>query len=132
LEVSPGELSSLFEKYFLVVTIIAWLTYLVSKFFEKRLSSRRDYIKARFLQKIATFCATMAATFSFIFFFRYEAIPVLGGRFWVMIWGVVGIIWLGYLIKYYVVNITQQKMELEEKQRKDKYLVGVKKKKKRK
>lgn len=129
LDVSPGDLSPLFEKYFLAITIIAWAAYGLSWFIGKRLSARRNYIKAKFYQKIGTFCITMAASFSFIFFFRYEAIPFLGGRFWVLIWAIGGLIWLIYLIKYYFVNLKQQLASLVEKQKKDKYLVGIKKKK---
>jgi hypothetical protein len=130
LEVSPGELSPRFEKIFLAVLFISYLIYFLSKFFEKRLTARRNFIKAKFLQKTASFCLFMAVSFTFIFFFRYEAIPILGGRFWILIWLITGVIWLGYLLHYYFTKIPQQLTELEQKQKKDKYLVGIKKKKK--
>lgn len=129
LDVSPGDLSPLFEKYFLGITLIAWAIYGLSWFIGKRLIARRNYIKAKFAQKVSSFCVTMAVSFSFIFFFRYEAIPFLGGRFWVLIWALSGFIWFVYLVKYYFVNLPQQLSSLEEKQKRDKYLVGIKKKK---
>ena len=120
LEVNPGELSSRFEKIFLVVLFVNYLLYFLSKFFEKRLTARRNFIKAKFLQKTASFCLFMAVSFTFIFFFRYEAIPILGGRFWIFIWFLTGLIWLGFLLKYYFSIIPKQLSELEAKQKKDK------------
>ena len=129
LDVNPGELSPRFEKIFLFVLFVSYLVYFLSKFFEKRLTARRNFIKAKFLQKNASFCLFMAVSCTFIFFFRYEAIPILGGRFWIFIWLLTGLIWFIFLLKYYLVTIPQQLADLEAKQKKDKYLIGIKKRK---
>ena len=129
LEVNPGELSPRFEKIFLFALFVSYLFYFLSKFLEKRLTARRNFIKAKFLQKTASFCLFMAVSFTFIFFFRYEAIPILGGRFWVFIWLVTGLVWLSFLLKYYFITIPKQLAALETKQKKEKYLVKLKKKK---
>jgi hypothetical protein len=123
LEVNPGDLSDAFEKMFLVVLIICYGFYAASKIGERQLIKRRDFIDAKFLSKIANFLLTMAVSFTFIFFFRYEAIPYLGGRFWILIWALGGIIWLGFLIRYFVAQIPAQKKGLEEKRKLKKYLV---------
>ena len=127
LDVNPGELSPLFEKFFLGVTFSAYLIYFLSKLWQKRLIAKRQFIVAKLWQKIAFFVGTMAVSFSFIFFFRYEAIPVLGGRFWVLIWGITGIICLVYLLKFYFQVLPKQLKELQEKQRLAKYLGNSKK-----
>jgi len=129
LEVSPGELSKGFEAFFIIVLIINYLVYISSKIIQKRLTSTRSYIKAKFWQKTANFSLTMAVSFSFIFFFRYEAIPYLGGRFWILLWLIVGIVWIVYLMKYYFIEMPKQLNDLASKQQKEKYLVNVKKKK---
>ncbi len=128
LEVSPGELSPLFEKYFLAVFFISYFFYFLSKFLQKRLIANRNFIKANFWHKIGNFCLTMAVSFTFIFFFRYEAIPFLGGRFWVLVWIISGLIWLGFLLRDFFVNLPKELKALSEKQRFSKYLVNVKKK----
>jgi hypothetical protein len=127
LEVNPGELSDQFEKFFFAVLIINYGLYFASKLFKKRLISIREFIRARFCQKTANFFLTMAVSFTFIFFFRYEAIPFLGGRFLVLIWLISGLIWLIYLIRYYFVLIKRQLKDLSEKQKMNKYLSKVKK-----
>jgi len=100
IETNPGSLSTGFERFFLVVLIVSYLLFGLSKLMQKKLSSTKSYIKAKFWQKVSTFCLSMAIIFTFIFFFRYEAIPVLGGRFWILIWLLIGLGWLVYLIRY--------------------------------
>lgn len=127
LQVNPGELSSLFEKFFFGVLIVNYGLYFVSKFLQKKLIAHREFIKARFCQKTANFFLTMAVSFTFIFFFRYEAIPFLGGRFWVLLWVIGALVWIIYLVRYYLVYVTSALKELDKKQEFNKYLVKVKK-----
>ena len=123
LEVNPGDLSDLFEKMFLAVLVVCYVFYAASKISEKKLISRRNFIMAKFCSKVANYLLTMAVAFTFIFFFRYEAIPYLGGRFWILIWVITALVWLIYLIRYYLVETARQRKELESKQRLRKYLV---------
>lgn len=123
LDVNPGDLSDSFEKMFLVVLIVCYVFFAASKIGEKKLISRRDFIMAKYLSKVASFLLTMAVVFTFIFFFRYEAIPYLGGRFWVLVWVIMGLAWVIYLVRYYLVEIARQKQEQEKKNKLRKYLV---------
>lgn len=123
LEVNPGELSDLFEKFFFAVLAINYGLYFVSKLYQKKLIAAREFIKAKFCQKAANFFLTMAVSFTFIFFFRYEAIPFLGGRFWIFIWLLAGLAWAIYLVRYYFVHVTNQLKDLDKKQKFNKYLV---------
>jgi hypothetical protein len=85
--------------------------------------SRREFIRADYLAKTANFFLTMAVSFTFIFFFRYEAIPFLGGRFWILIWALGGLAWLIYLVRYYFVHVRKAISDLAQKQKINKYLV---------
>jgi hypothetical protein len=123
LEVNPGDLSDLFEKMFLAVLIICYVLYAASKIGEKRFIKRRDFIDAKFLSKVANYLLTVAVTFTFIFFFRYEAIPYLGARFWILFWLLMDLIWFIYLVRFYIKEIPKQKKELEQKYRIKKYFV---------
>jgi hypothetical protein len=123
LEVNPGDLSDLFEKMFLAVLIICYVFYAVSKIGERKLINKRNFILAKFCSKVANYLLTVAVSFTFIFFFRYEAIPYLGGRFWILLWAIMAVAWGIYLIRYYVVDYAKQKKEMENKQKLRKYLV---------
>lgn len=122
LEVNPGELSDLFEKFFFGVLFINYGFYFLSKAYQKKLIASREFIKAKFCQKTANFFLTMAVSFTFIFFFRYEAIPFLGGRFWVLFWLVCGLAWFIYLVRYYFVHVKNQLKDLDKKKNFNKYL----------
>src|SRR4030042_3104253 len=122
LEVNPGELSERFERIFLVVLAISYLLYGLSKLLNRNLNRKREFIKAKFWQKVSNLCITAAVSFSFIFFFRYEAIPVLGGRFWILAWVIMGFSWLIYLVKYFFVDLKRDLNDLEHKKRLNKYL----------
>jgi len=121
LEVNPGELSDRFEKIFLIVLFICYGLFWAGKLWEKQLIKKRNFLTGKFVQKAGSFFITMAISFTFVFFFRYEAIPVLGGRFWVFIWLIVGLAWFIYLIKYYFVDLQQQLGEYKKKQNLKKY-----------
>jgi phosphotransferase system glucose/maltose/N-acetylglucosamine-specific IIC component len=123
LEVNPGDLSDLFEKMFLIVLIICYVFYAAGKISEKKLIGRRNFILAKFCSKVANYLLTMAVSFTFIFFFRYEAIPYLGGRFWILIWVIMGLAWAVYLVRYFIVDIAKQQKDLDNKQRLRKYFV---------
>jgi hypothetical protein len=127
LTVNPGELSDQFEKFFFAVLVVSYGFYFVSKLWQKRLIASREFIKAKFSQKAANFFLTMAVSFTFIFFFRYEAIPFLGGRFWVLLWIIGALAWFIYLVRYYFVNVRKDLGELEKKQKFNKYLAKGKK-----
>jgi len=122
LEVNPGELSERFEKIFLVVLAVSYLFYGLSKLLERNLKTKREFIRAKFWKKASNFFLTVAVSFTFIFFFRYEAIPILGGRFWILIWIIMDLAWFIYLVRYYFVTLSRQLQDLEKKQRFGKYL----------
>lgn len=122
LEVNPGELSDSFEKFFFAVLFINYGLYFASKAYKKKLIAKREFIKAKFCQKIANYVLTMAVSFTFIFFFRYEAIPFLGGRFWVFFWLVAVLAWFIYLVRYYLVNVKNQLHDLGKKKKLKQYL----------
>ena len=123
LVVNPGELSDSFEKIFLLVLLVCYALYGASYFGEKKLIAKRNFIKANFLHKTGSYFLTVAVSFTFIFFFRYEAIPVLGGRFWIMIWLIMDVVWFIYLLRYYLKEIPRQQKELDKKRQMKKYLV---------
>lgn len=122
LDVNPGELSEMFANIFLVVLAVSYSLYGLSRFLEWRFNKKREFIKAKFWHKISTLCLTVAISFTFIFFFRYEAIPVLGGRFWIFLWLIMGLAWSIYLIKYYFVDLKNDLKGLAAKQKINKYL----------
>ncbi|MCC6639329.1 hypothetical protein IT409_02090 [Candidatus Falkowbacteria bacterium] len=100
----PGELSTPYEVLFLVVLVLMYGIYIASRFISKKEDAMKNRIYAQYWQKFGTFAFTMAVIFTFVFFFRYEAVPYLGGRYWTLLWIIGFVVWLGTLLyEYYKV-----------------------------
>lgn len=65
-------------------------------------------------------------TFGFVglilIFFRWQEIPVLSARFWVLAWLGVGLVWLGLIVRYLLNIWPKERRIYEEAQLKEKYL----------
>lgn len=122
MESRPGALSTRFEIIFLVTVIVLYGLYIMAKVLRGKLLDAGDKIYAKFWQAFASFALTMAVWFTFIFFFRYEAIPYLGGRYWFFIWGVTFVGWFGWLLYRYYKVLPQQVAQREERLAKKKFI----------
>jgi|SRR3989344_3331807 len=56
------------------------------------------------------------------FGFRFENIEVLGRRVWIVLVTLIGLVWLGFILKYFFWQYKQEKSEIERKQIIEKYL----------
>lgn len=111
----PGDLSTPFEVLFLVVLIVMYGLYLAARYMQKKEDEVKNRIYAQYWEKFMTFSSTMAITFTFIFFFRYEAVPFLGGRYWTLMWVIITLIWAGILTYRYVRVLPKLARERQER-----------------
>ena len=77
---------------------------------------------AKLLMRFYIFWLVNAVSGFIWLFFRAQAVPLFGARFWVLILLVVDIIWLFYLVKYAIKQMPKEKKEKEEKEQFRKYL----------
>lgn len=56
------------------------------------------------------------------FAFRYENTPIFGKRFWVGLVFLVGMVWLGFILKYFLLRFFKDKKEHDDFQVKSKYM----------
>lgn len=106
-------------KMWLVVVFGACLVLAVFFFF---LNKKHQPPLNNLWRKCFIFFVTNAAFILIWGFFRQEAVPALGARFWFLILAVVDLIWLFYIIKYAVKKMPQEKKERAEKKQFSKYL----------
>lgn len=121
LEIRPGSLSNKFEVVFGVILALSYILYFVSLYMQKHEFVDRHNLYVLFWKRFANFALTMAVIFTFIFFFRYEGIPYLGGRIWLPLWFLGGAIWLSWLLRYYYVVLPGLLAAQAEKQAKLRY-----------
>ncbi|MFH1226049.1 MAG: hypothetical protein V1684_02070 [bacterium] len=106
-------------RMWLVIIFGASLVLAVASFFLfKKYSSPLNNL----FRRIFIFFITNAAIGAIWGFFREEAIPMLGSRFWLLFLLIADLIWLFYLIKYAVKQLPQEKKNQVEKKQFAKYL----------
>jgi len=57
-----------------------------------------------------------------LLFLSYEQIYLLGSHFWYLLWLIGFLIWLGFVIRYLIVQMPREKEEIEKRKRFLKYL----------
>lgn len=109
----PGELSTSFEWVFFVVLVLCYAGFALTKIFQGQYRQRKQFIMVRFLERVASYALTAAVLFTFIFFFRYEGIPLLGARFWFLGWAIMVVAWGAQLVLSYRTEIPRLLQERE-------------------
>lgn len=65
-------------------------------------------------------------TFGFVglilIFFRWQEIPVLAARFWILAWVITGLVWLGLILRYLLKEWPKERTIDQEARLKEKYL----------
>ncbi len=72
----------------------------------------------RIFRRLATLSATMGCLVGVSFFFTQTSTPVLGSRFWFLLWVIFGVVWLGAILRY---TLTAAPREREERTRREAY-----------
>lgn len=76
----------------------------------------------KFLKKSYIFWLVNAVILAIWLFFRMEAVPLFGSRFWMLIVGLIDIYWLYLIISYAIKGMPKEKQAREEKKQFNKYL----------
>lgn len=93
-EVMPGPLNTGSKIFFLSTLLILILGAIITAWRKKKGGM---YIKT--WSRLYDFCAGNFMLSLVFFFFRYEAVPFLSGRFWLATWFISMAIWLYVIIK---------------------------------
>lgn len=102
---NPGELSRNFEIFFIIILVIFYGGYFVVRGLQKKSSEKKDGTMVEYWRRAGSMFMTMAISFTFLFFFREEGVPYLGGRYMFLLWTIAAIVWIGILKYYYFVKI---------------------------
>lgn len=132
LDAYPGTLSPRFELIFLIILIVNYGLFFLIKQRSNSYNKKKSFILGKFFGRVANLFLTLAVTFTFIFFFRYEGIPILGGRFWMLFWVLGGLGWGIYLIHRFRTDIPEMIAEANARRRFENYLPKRRAKKKKK
>jgi hypothetical protein len=60
----------------------------------------KDQSYRRLTKRLSVSWVTISLLFGLSFFFTQTATPILGSRFWFVLWLLVGLIWWGFIMRY--------------------------------
>lgn len=110
---SLNSIDTTFGNIFLVLLILALLTYIA-----KRFVAHQVYLKL--MLKLARMFLTIGLLGLFWYGFRYENVPIFGRRYWAGMVLIAALIWFGYIVKYLIMRFRSERDEY------DKYLLNSK------
>lgn len=85
-------------------------------------TKRRDKIIALGWRKFSNLFFWLGFLGLIYSFFAYEGAQFLSSRFWLLIIFLIGLIWLGFILDYWLRKMPRQKKERAEKKKLEKYL----------
>ncbi len=83
---------------------------------------RLDSLTGQIIGRWFNFTLTMAVLVAIALFFSQTETPVLGSRWWFLLWLIVGVIWLARLLIYLLRTVPKQKEQRASRQAQTKYL----------
>ncbi len=125
----PGPLSQLLATTLLVVFGLCIVLAVVVSILAGRGSL--DSVAVRLHRKLQSFFATLGVVGFIILFFFWQQIPYLSSRYWLVIWFIIGLIWLYFIGRFGFIEVPKRRAEIAEEQRRKQYLPERKKKKKK-
>lgn len=88
--------------------------------------SKKNYKETRnfgkLFAKLVNWSTTVGVVGLILVFFKQSHIVYLGMRIWLALWLVIAVVWLGFIVKYYLVEVPKIRKEIEQKEQLRKYL----------
>lgn len=112
----PEPLVSYAQKSFIALFFILIILSILTALLKKRSSIYRGFLK-----RLYNFCLSNSLIALILLFCNYEVIPFFSARFWLGLWAIMMLIWLGFILKS-LSKIGLQKKQLEQERELKKYL----------
>ena len=129
----PPYLSEPFTKLFLglfFVLIALSIVFQLIAFIQKKQNAQKIMIK--FWKRLANFFFWIGIIEIILYFFRYERVPLLSSRFWLILWLLLFFGWGAYIIHIRFKKVPGIVTDKQQKEEFEKYLPTKKKKRKKK
>lgn len=82
----------------------------------------KDPISRTVVRRLANWFMTMGVLVGITLFFTQTETPTLGSRLWFLVWIVLGLVWLGFIVRYMVRIAPRQRQERTKQAELAKYL----------
>lgn len=81
----------------------------------------------RLFKRLQTFFTTLGLVGFVILFFFWQQVPYLSSRFWLLVWLVVGLVWLGFIGRWGFIELPRSRAEAAARREREQYLPKRKK-----
>ncbi len=82
----------------------------------------KDGLKIKAWRRLYYLSLSMGIIGLVYLFFAWQGVVLLAARFWLLIWLVTTLIWLGFIMKYLFLETPKLRREIEEKRKFAKYI----------
>lgn len=100
---------------------IAWFFILIALTIITAILKKKSSIYRGFLKRLYNFGLSNSLIALVLWFCNYEMIPFFSARFWLGLWAIMMLIWLGFILKS-LTKVGNHKKELEKERELKKYL----------
>ncbi len=122
LSIRPAPLSKGFAIGFLVFFLLIIIGKISIRIYASKMKRQLTKADKKLYDLIQSLLLTMGSLGILWTFFAYEGIPILASRFWFLLWLLGLVIWIYFIARYYLLEYTDFKVKLAEKERLEKYL----------
>ena len=82
----------------------------------------KDGLKIKAFRRLFHLLLTMGIIGYVYLFFAWQGIPLLSARFWLLLWLIIVLIWLGFILKYLFFAVPKLRKDIDRKRKFEKYL----------
>ncbi len=81
-----------------------------------------DKLTASIWQKFGNLFLSLGLVGLVLLFFKQQRLPYLGMRFWLGLWALICLVWLGFILKYIFIEVPKKKEEKKKQEELRKYI----------
>jgi len=87
-----------------------------------KVNKTKDGLKIKAWRRLFHLFLTVGILGLVYLFFAWQGIALLAGRFWLLVLGLVALVWGGFITKYLLLEVPKLRKDIEEKRKFEKYI----------
>ena len=97
------------DQAFYVALAVILFGLVVAMFTKFKIDRASDGVSRRVWRRVMRLSITMSIVLAVFLFFTQTATPILGARWWYLLWLIAGVVWLGIIMYDFVVVVPKEK-----------------------
>jgi len=123
--VQPGVASKILLEILIILVVGCFLAAVVFHYVAR--AKKEDPVTVRILKKLNGLFSFLTFVGVFILLFFWQQVPYLSSRFWLVVWFLLVVVWVGFIIRYALFVAPKRRARLEEEKKYKQYLPTKKK-----